>query len=226
MEGDNPYLQGNERLFRELFAAGTNDSIIGCDAATYEMLRDFCHLQGDTRLSYTLVFQVDEFWSRSDSILVDVTSYITAPVGRSSFRRQFEDPFRLYVPLENTEGVARTDLYAFDGYKKVKVDDDSRPANERVDRVPFSWDFGFMLARQDLWQQAINRNTVYRVGDAEYPLDWIWSTLVFGPSRLEPTKMSSEKVGRVVSWRHSWCLLGHRWFNGQYQPQQCTCFRY
>lgn len=70
------YARRMERLFREKFPSRDQaDITVHCadvddpdgSGASYENLRDLCHLQGDVPLDHSLVFMTDEFWMVPDA---------------------------------------------------------------------------------------------------------------------------------------------------------------
>lgn len=95
------YLSEVDELFRRLFGGFENKmQIILPESDSYEMLRDSTYLQGGTALEYTLVLQVDEFWSQDGDALLDLSEYMdAATTGSSNGYDPVEDPFRLYQPI-------------------------------------------------------------------------------------------------------------------------------
>jgi KaiC/GvpD/RAD55 family RecA-like ATPase len=72
--------------------------------ASYELLREYSHLQGGRQLDYTLVIEVDEFWAKSGPIhLFDMRPYLYAKTVEAGSPNRIEDPFRLFQPTKYDE---------------------------------------------------------------------------------------------------------------------------
>lgn len=159
------------------------------DPSNYDRLREFCELQGIARYPYTLVMQVDEYWSRSQqphqqAQLTSQKNYLTAStaevryekdkksnkfVATESFNFIMDDPFRLFQPStadrEERERylnsyhtdekpvydiLKREDFFTPNGYNLKQMLREDR----RVHKVPYSWDFGFMMVNRCAWKEA------------------------------------------------------------------------
>jgi hypothetical protein len=160
------------------------DIIVGFDPPSYESLREFCYLQRDTRLDHTLVFQVDEFWltwltrhsrTRKGGVLQRQWPYLnTVTVDRNGepdpaadayhlFQETFDDMASRVNNPEEKSGAARTERSR--ECRRRNFYDDERlaygfnssdtSAFDELDRVPFLWDFAFLLCREDLWKEYI-----------------------------------------------------------------------
>lgn len=146
--------------------------ITGIPSTDYDRLRDFCYLQRDTRLDHTLVFQVDEFWMmstplelRSTGVFRSQKKYLDAitaehPPGRKWEPEWAADPFRLFQRTKATRPdpqksrYHRKDEFNFIGYQQLGPDE---AEGLTFDRVPFTWDFGFMLCKVRAWIGNENR---------------------------------------------------------------------
>jgi len=182
-------------------------------AAAYENLRDFSYTQRDTRLDHTLIFQIDEFWALphyEPRQLRPEWDYLRTPtVDAAGNRDEVEDPFGLFQPTQSGAAKKRQDrrnqgLDTASGGPSTRLDffrlcslapPDRQP--EFIDRVPFTWDFGFLLGRKRPWMNAsdekltmvasIDGNEKVTVGD-------VWKNLP------EASHESAAPL-RPVSWR-------------------------
>jgi KaiC/GvpD/RAD55 family RecA-like ATPase len=161
---------------------GAGQVLVGVPSTDYDKLRDFCYLQRDTRLDYSLVLQVDEFWMMSNSpgtstrAFRPMGKYLNAVVAEKPSGQGWEpewaaDPFRLFQKMASSrcrngdecgaseEGDEkqtrrRKDEFHFIGYQKQSTDEEQTFDNQSrlaIDRIPFTWDFGFLLGRVHAW---------------------------------------------------------------------------
>jgi len=147
------YIKEMDSLCRSLFMpSGGVAVVVGDESLDYESLRNTAYLQGDTRLDHTLVLQVDEFWMQSGTRreLQALTEYLREMVGNP-----ISDPFRLFGPHADDDDTAanraqpRFDTFRTNGYTFKKFIDEQR--ERAFDRVPYMWDFGFLLLRKRHW---------------------------------------------------------------------------
>ena len=147
----------------------------------YDKFRDRCYLQRDTRLDHTLVFQVDEFWMvpppglRRAGTYRPQWAYLNAATAVKKSEEEWErewavDPFRLFqrTALDEEEDGNRVKVGTWHRRRKefvchgYRIDEDmSDGAKEAVDRVPFMWDFGFLLCRAALWEESEAELTIF-----------------------------------------------------------------
>ncbi|HEV2800588.1 MAG TPA: ATPase domain-containing protein [Pyrinomonadaceae bacterium] len=190
---------------------GVGQVIVGVPSTSYDQLRDICFLQRDTRLEHTLVVQVDEFWMKSISHGVRRAGsfrpqwkYLNAIVAEKTSGKRWEpewaaDPFRLFQKTERAgddapvkESMAgavavndqklqhrRRDEFRLADYQNLR--------DNAVDRVPFMWDFGFLLCKARPWQETAD----------EVKLS-IWN------SRAQPDKRERDAF---KTHRHVWDAL-------------------
>lgn len=159
------YVQRENLFFKQVFPSlgrsGTNsDIVIGKCTSEYEVLRDFCHMPTDLRLDHSMVFQVDGFWSlRRNGSLENQYSYLRDRTTASDGSASMEDPFHLFQPLEQPP-KERFDYFQNKYYRhRVRLSDGLAPENQKrkVDRIPFTWDFGFLLCKIDPWRLAVEK---------------------------------------------------------------------
>lgn len=144
-------------VFQELFSGHATHEVVRCqDIDSYDHLANFVDLLDDFRLDHTLVFQVDEFWVPTGRSLLDLTQYWNAVTSEVKLKndkweaRKVEetDPtggFQPHVPQRKDE--AKTGKWQRRDFFRPEFS----ATTESVDRVPFLWDCGLLLARKDLW---------------------------------------------------------------------------
>jgi hypothetical protein len=168
------YVEEMNNLFRRLaVGAEQTDVITGEDAYQYERLREFSHLQSGRRLDHTLVFQVDEFWAESSIQLCDQYDYLWAETVRpDGTANVVEDPFRLFQPTKADESQPESEqqgnrvLLRHQFFDTVGHIYREYEGNWPIDKVPYLWDFGFLLCRQKAWDNTI------RTGNQEVLAVW------------------------------------------------------
>lgn len=146
------YLNG---LFQKMFTAHVspdgNGTIVRAEPPEYDRLRDFAVLQGDTRLDYTLLFQVDEFWTGKRTFRREDEYLHQARVTdrRGSADSNFDDPYGTYRKIDLAGRGARRR-----SYKRVDFFDvpGCELDTDKVDRIPFARDYGFLVCRRRPWQ--------------------------------------------------------------------------
>ncbi len=146
------------------------------DTSHYQALRDYCQMPVSTKLPYTLVFAVDGFWALGkDAALKNQTSYLFDYLAPRSGMPRFDDgllPQARAGDLLRTRHAYQQDMFDLfpspDGPTNRHSHFDVRahdrrtshyrsripPADPHIDRVPFTWDFGFMLCDERLWTSS------------------------------------------------------------------------
>jgi len=148
------YAEEENALFSEMFkpvdtgsAVAPGRVIFPLNWTRYLAMRDYTRLSLDKLDGHTMVFQVDGSWAvEGECALIDQDDYIRQQFSVDADDRSVQDPFHL-----------------FDGHHPRRLDyfrnahyNFERDASDRKDRVPFMWDFGFVLARSAPWQAAGN----------------------------------------------------------------------
>lgn len=168
------YVAEERAVFERLFSpVDSGKSIIEVrKASDYHSLRDYCHLPADTKLPHTLVFMIDGYWALTRSgALRSQAEYLGARLdGQFKDRRKdYMDVFGLFRktrrhlstapvgaatkrPRAESAGVepkfdARGDFFTNATYFKGVTGD--------VNRVPFMWDFGFLLCHEEPWRRTL-----------------------------------------------------------------------
>src|SRR5260370_1448161 len=149
--------------------------MLGMEAPQYGLLHDFCNLQGQKLLDHTSILQIDEFWGiegthqRRSSRTLD-----TSCLASTSPLRNEHD----YLS-GRSEGMR--DLFAAKDPRKGRTAEileaknkDSSSGSHRagsflvpacpltlegrvypdIERIPFMWEFGFLLCRKKPWDEA------------------------------------------------------------------------
>jgi hypothetical protein len=242
------------RLFTPLARNGPQKVVIGVDSNQYDALHDFCNLQTNTRLDYTMVFQVDEFWAtdrkgngesrsrasapttRREGALYRLTDYLNErtseivasanggagatklnplpfsdrygvfagpplqqrgqpePPERQSWRRR--DFFRYSLPAARKDRAPGATAAGPGGPAATSEDSNTEDQTSDetlslIDRIPFAWDFGFLLCPSSMWESERESYTGYRgetVGN-------VWESLPKAPSK------GNNEMWKYVSWR-------------------------
>lgn len=218
------YIESEKALFSRLFsAANSTTSVIQVQKLQdYDGLRDFCHLPIDTRLPFTLVFMVDGYWAMGQNgALRNQTEYLF-----SELDQNWGDVFGLFRTTAQQKSwaigpfkcradffVQKADPTAFrkEFYYRSRI-----PKNDSViDRVPFMWDFGFLLCNEQEWFNALD----IKLPIIEKKVRDIWEAMVrlyalststapqqgdvdiVRSSGLERTRIGSVSGFEIVSWR-------------------------
>ena len=143
------YLKKENEVWRNIFqpVAG-NEVLVGVPASDYDILHDLVALQQHTRIEHTLIFQVDDFWKFR---------------GRDELRLRnkylFKDEVRTVDPFEVFDGVTGEKPVRANGFSVFGYDlDPPNPSEEdkrQIDRIPFLWDFGFLLCKRLAWKSSM-----------------------------------------------------------------------
>lgn len=234
--GDTPVWQAYRNVLNEVFA----DVFAAADAerrpgqvvlaepthAWTEKMRDFARLHRGTHLDHTLILQVDEFWGfqRSDALRNEYR-YLTAEC-HSEERGEGNDPLEMFqATLAGPEAVTTSRRYhrfVWTGYHRSEEREHwTREERASVDRVPFLWDFGFLLCHRAAWDAAARealhiarKNYCSRDGEPEWKgsVGEIWSSLKKipglggganggGPLALRHTEVKERYALSTASWR-------------------------
>jgi len=172
---EGAYFPDARALFGQLVEGDVESNVVRVEKIDkYELLREFSQLQGPTRFPYTLVLQVDEFWAKTGVLhLRRMDRYLKAQVACSTRERKgvepktrnliVEDPFDVFQPTDRQaneqvkvgipKNWRRADLLTPPGYSLHKhIDRGSRKGS--IVKVPYAWDFGFLMCHHDVWSLA------------------------------------------------------------------------
>ncbi|MCA9186074.1 MAG: hypothetical protein KDA99_10655 [Planctomycetales bacterium] len=151
------------------------------DAEAYEGFFTFADNLDNSRLDHSIVFQIDEFWSDGKRSLLSLDSYFNAIVAeRNSSKedgwipRSDEDVYSLFHPRPFNEVITtkrtkhvheltrRTAKLPYVTRRDMFRADTVRANGEamRVDRIPYLWDFGMIVAEYDYWNTPSLRRRV------------------------------------------------------------------
>jgi hypothetical protein len=195
------YINRENLAYDEAFKAapGRSSVIVPQRTEEYQVLHEAWSLEDRRRLNHTLVFQVDEFWSMGRGALREQRHYLAAEtVDGDGQPAKVADPFGLFQ-LSAEEVFAgpkrRREFFSTEGYA-LDCSDDSE-----IDRVPFTWDFGFLHCRERCWigakdealsiQGADGKNMF--VGNVWDSLTKVWSNQDERRSRKHRTATASSR---------------------------------
>lgn len=193
--------------------------IVAAQLHEYEPLRDACHVQRDTRLDHTTIIQVNEFWwlrrpkQRRAGAFRSQWNYLSAVTGTIKedgyHSDSVVDPFSVFQPappevrkelsnqanqsaLQSALVKRKLDFFDSDcdyGFDSLKNNENQQ---EYLDRVPYTWDFGFLLCNGRAWEEACNLRTKKSASRAEKNVANVWRNL---------RKATDKGPSKIVSWR-------------------------
>lgn len=198
------YMEKENLFYRSLFApninreGATRDIIVSRAGRDYESLQDFCYLDNNVRLDHTLVFEVDEFWAvRKNNALADLGPYLRETTTEDGTPSPAGDPFELFQPTQASHGERRAQTFcryrSFPVYFRKTAPPEGLEA--QIDRVPFCWDFGFLVCRQRAWDLAAKDNAAVRK---------VWDPMrkVNDPKRsISDTGRTRDKKTQSINWK-------------------------
>jgi KaiC/GvpD/RAD55 family RecA-like ATPase len=205
------YLADLNARMDDLFVPSKSDGHIATASPSdrYDELRAFIDLHRDTRLDHTTVVQVDEFWSEGQGVLRQ-EEYLLAPMVDEDHQHadRAADPFLVFqhthadevVESMRTDGElakraaggtptlippsepTRIEYFTPMGFNYQEALNSDDP--KELDRVPYMWDFGFLLLRRAAWQAAFDDRFVCRYS---YQAD----------EHSPPTKDDARTIGEI-----------------------------
>jgi KaiC/GvpD/RAD55 family RecA-like ATPase len=220
------YIDAEQALFSHAFSPFRVDKpVIRVEKTRdYDGLRDYCHLPTETRLPFTLIFAVDEFWAGSqDSSLRGEGPYLYADLPDQQQKSRYIDSFGLFRDTRQQQKLGQHSANRsarfrqqnggarcfYDSCLPTKLPTDSSRPPVRLDRIPFTWDFGFLLCNEKQWKNASSVHLPISDGDVK----GIWNRLRRSEKRHQrfPAPTQAETRGgpskaepgdkRNVSWR-------------------------
>lgn len=168
------YVAEERAVFERLFSPidGGQSIIEVRKAADYHSLRDYCHLPADTKLPHTLVFMIDGYWALARSgALRSQTDYLQQRLdGRfTDGRKDYMDVFGLFRKTRRHLEKAPAAVRGESSPSGVSVEPEFNSRGDfftnapyfkgvtgDVNRVPFMWDFGFLLCHEEPWLRALD----------------------------------------------------------------------
>lgn len=181
------YISRENLVFGETFRAlaGGTTVILGQPAGEYGVLRDYCSLQRHRNLNHTVVLHVDEFWGtsrrgesrqayRSQSRYLDAES-----VNDEGESVSTEDSFGLFQASDLTRTVNGkvTARAARKRYKFFSPYGYDLKDLQHIDRIPFTWDFGFLLCRERCWTDAKSEPLTSGLAEGYLCVEHVWNAL-------------------------------------------------
>ena len=163
--GDMPgfvhYRDELNKLFSGLFPASSNQEVVRAETGAdwTESIKDFGRLHRNMRgLDHTLILQMDDFWSfRRPDGMRDLSPYLNAVTRSEDDGEHDNDPLEIFQPTladpTALRAPKRADRFHWNGYH-LGSGGSKPPENVAVDRIPFTWDFGFLLCDRFWWDKA------------------------------------------------------------------------
>jgi KaiC/GvpD/RAD55 family RecA-like ATPase len=200
------YVNRENELLKEVFHASGHDEakkeiIVGVSCGKYDALRDYCYLNASSKLPKTLLLQVDEFWrpARRLGLLADLQNYLSAVVAGDDADPQedFYSVFQLSGSAKRVQRAVRIDEYPSNPTRRDFFPEFRQPGppseEEIIDRVPFMWDFGFLLLSHNDWYASAQSHLPILSKNLGYLL----SASPHGTG-IEPLKSADFTIGTVM----------------------------
>jgi len=220
---DPRYAKVLTQTLRQLFPALENRDVVSFEPfGMYDDFFAFADWLDDTRFDYSLVFQIDEFWSdnsvsgRSRS-LCDLTHYWNVAVAKNENGRitalRDEDPHGVFQPHCQGIGIDlgecsapkissnyAQELSKIDGSVSRSgmffTQENGAPSPAGNDRIPYLWDFGHILAKMNHWEACWDSQLSTR----RY-ISQVWNDLcicdrknnVIGPDKMREREGAEEE---------------------------------
>jgi KaiC/GvpD/RAD55 family RecA-like ATPase len=212
------YVESEQNAFNLIFSPEAKDDpgVLRVVAhSEYSALRDYTNLPTSKKLPFSLVFMVDGFWALGHAnALMNQHEYLFRKLPAADSSTRFEDPFKLYIQGESigdpSNEPCRADMFkqstpAVPGRKLSGYENRVGEGFTNVDRVPFMWDFGFLLCSKDQWDRASGCKLQITDGSGRTrrpSVAEVFSKLRF-PSQIERhmTFIKISSSGTTVSWR-------------------------
>jgi len=200
--GSPHFLQVISDSLSQVFPGRNEGEVVTLKASdAYDAHFYFFDTLDDTNLDYTLVMQIDEFWGSERKALLDLTRHWTSPPLHHGKQSELPADVRPH-PLKGQPQLAETPWVPEINYghpeegnvygarpqeaKSITVSDffvsaevGAPQKDGPVDRIPYLWDFGLLLADRHAWERhkhlvvrkSQGRRQVERVGN-------IWNSLL------------------------------------------------
>lgn len=224
------YIATEEKFLSEIFTAVPKTNleprvIVKVETNDYDALRDACHLQRGTRLDHTMILQVNEFWwlrrprqRRAGSFRRqwDYLNSVTATKTTKGYSSEpVVDPFWVFQPSPATKTASASQngldlklnkmrrLNFFDEDCGYNLKDAGKEEQESIDRVPYTWDFGFLLCNAYAWQQAFGLSIDKDSNETKVTVKNVWDALYRATkdSRQNANDLKNSLLPESVSWR-------------------------
>jgi hypothetical protein len=171
----------------------------------YDTLRDYAYLSASARLAKTLVLQVDEFWKPArPEMFADLTTYFSDRIlGEGGDK--YEDHYGLFW----RDRIATVAGYASKTYSRQDLFWISSGDQGRCDRIPFTWDFGFLLLAHDDWYSSTDESLQFlsATSQEDVRVGHVLASLRMPKDALQPApnfrqfNPSERWVRPLTSWR-------------------------
>lgn len=216
------YIDEENLLFSELFTPAkliqgeeNNKIIIKFSNTQYDVMRNMSYLQRDTRLDHTVVIGVDEFWGiklperRRSGSFRPQWNYLDSITKKANAENKDTDPYSLFqkghIEIDGRDDVRRR--HFFDeklGYNLIGIED--QDDKNSIERVPFSWDFGFLLCKKDAWMRAAKKRVAFasEIKKEDIEIGEIWQKLTKvpnDPNEFDKSDHRSKPEEFKLTWR-------------------------
>jgi KaiC/GvpD/RAD55 family RecA-like ATPase len=193
------YIRRENLVYSKRFrpVPGQKDVIVGQAREEYDVLRDWCSLQSPQNLSHTLVLQIDEFWGARAKPFRQQGAYLNAVTvqedGTPVAAVDTSGLFQVSEAMKTTKKQwRRFEFFQPNGYS-LKVPSDQKTVD--IDRIPFTWDFGFMLCRERCWIDAAEKRLSFsKNGEQKLTVGHVWNSLTRMPSSFPDQELTTHRT--------------------------------
>lgn len=211
------YIESLNTVFRDVFPGAIKDAetgqsrVVEASSKGGESLgfREFTRLHRDSRLEHTLIVEIDESWAfqRSEALRSQrpfLDAMCEGPDGPDP-----NDSLELYQHTmaydDRSPRIRRRDRFLWNGHFRSELENEVSTIDARhVDRIPFMWDFGFLLCEREAWDSARDHHldTLCASFGGSTTVGDVWKAMrvatakgVVGPDRAD------EAAQGLRSWR-------------------------
>ncbi len=207
------YIREEEGFWRQRFTPcrvpdGASEGVLkAINAQDINDLRALSQLPKDETRPYTLLYQVDDYWARRGAgALMNRYIYLTEKLPESGSegneaKTSYVDPFGMFRRVRDGQRFEmRLNCFENYGYRpRISGKPKDRAQESDVDRVPFMWDFGFLLCRREAWERASQMKS-----DDGRSVRQVWDQFA-GPWEKRYPKLiardSAEELPDLTEWR-------------------------
>jgi hypothetical protein len=205
----NTLLHGAFTAYDNNQEGGTDRLVqLGWSSGKMKSFREFTRFRSDSRLDHSLVLEVDEFWAfqRSESVRRQWRFLNSVP---DAVRPVATPNFYLGTLADSPSSTPqkRLDKFCWNGHHwSASWDMLSSEERNKIDRIPFMWDFGFLLCRPGAWASCrdapLSATPKVTVGN-------VWDKLLKAqpaaqekPKAQPATEDKHQKDKTTCSWRY------------------------
>lgn len=222
---DLAYPKRLTQTLQKVFPAVVKGEVVSFESySEYDSFSMYADWLDDSRSGKTTILQIDEFWNvRPKSLMLLRKYWQESPVGIGSgppenfewTPARDEDTYGVWQPHKKPEEPSPrinhsrdiTEAYYEEAlchpsmgvgklYRKNMTRADNHPY-ETIDRIPYLWDFGFMLADKELWESCANDNWLLSnpgaFGRQSVTIRDVWNHLCLKHDQLAVPGTNSER---------------------------------